>query len=138
MYAPFVLFRLSLRGTDYPEVFEIRGEIVMPFQVFEELNKQREEAGEPLFANPRNAAAGTLKMQNPAVVASRKLDAYFYSLMGDNLPADGHYENLKKASEWGFKISMPHNCAAIWMKFLNTCTNGIWNAIKFRWLLTGW
>lgn len=96
---------LVLRGTDYPEVFEIRGEIVMPFHVFEELNKQREEAGEPLFANPRNAAAGTLKMQNPAIVASRKLDAYFYSLMGDNLPADGHYENLKKASEWGFKIS---------------------------------
>jgi DNA ligase (NAD+) len=96
---------LSLRGSDYPEVFEIRGEILMPFHVFEELNKQREEAGEPLFANPRNAAAGTLKMQNPAIVASRKLDAYFYSLMGDNLPADGHYENLKKAGEWGFKIS---------------------------------
>jgi DNA ligase (NAD+) len=96
---------IVLRGTEYPEVFEIRGEIVMPFQVFEELNKQREEAGEPLFANPRNAASGTLKMQNPAIVASRQLDAYFYSLMGDNLPADGHYENLKKASEWGFKIS---------------------------------
>lgn len=96
---------LSLRGDDYPESFEIRGEIVMPFQVFEELNKQREEAGEPLFANPRNSAAGTLKMQDPSIVASRKLDAYFYSLMGDNLPADGHYENLKKASEWGFKIS---------------------------------
>jgi DNA ligase (NAD+) len=96
---------LVLRGSDFPEVFEIRGEIVMPFQVFEELNKQREEAGEPLFANPRNAASGTLKMQNSAIVSSRQLDAYFYSLMGDNLPADGHYENLKKASEWGFKIS---------------------------------
>jgi len=96
---------LSLRGDDYPESFEIRGEIVMPFQVFEEINKQREEAGEPLFANPRNSAAGTLKMQDPSMVASRKLDAYFYSLMGDKLPADGHYENLKKASEWGFKIS---------------------------------
>jgi DNA ligase (NAD+) len=96
---------LSLRGSGYPEIFEIRGEILMPFQVFEELNKQREEAGEPLFANPRNAAAGTLKMQNPAIVASRKLDACFYSLMGENLPADGHYENLKKAGEWGFKIS---------------------------------
>jgi DNA ligase (NAD+) len=96
---------LVLRGTDYPEVFEIRGEIVLPFHVFEELNKHRGEAGEPLFANPRNAAAGTLKMQNPAIVASRKLDAYFYSLIGDNLPADGHYDNLKKASEWGFKIS---------------------------------
>ncbi|HDR51912.1 MAG TPA: NAD-dependent DNA ligase LigA [Mariniphaga anaerophila] len=96
---------LVLRGKDFPEVFEIRGEIVLPFHVFEELNKQREEAGEPLFANPRNAAAGTLKMQNPAIVAARKLDAWFYSLMGDNLPADGHYENLKKAGEWGFKIS---------------------------------
>lgn len=96
---------LSLRGEGYPESFEIRGEIVMPFQVFEELNKQREEAGEPQFANPRNSAAGTLKMQDPSIVASRKLDAYFYSLMGDNLPADGHYENLKKAGEWGFKIS---------------------------------
>jgi len=77
----------------------------MPFQVFEEINKQREEAGEPLFANPRNSAAGTLKIQDPSIVASRKLDAYFYSLMGDKLPSDGHYENLKKASEWGFKIS---------------------------------
>ncbi len=96
---------LSLRGDDYPESFEIRGEIVMPFHVFEEINKQRKEAGEPLFANPRNSAAGTLKMQDPSIVASRKLDAYFYSLMGDNLPADGHFENLKKASEWGFKIS---------------------------------
>jgi DNA ligase (NAD+) len=96
---------LSLRGEDYPESFEIRGEIVMPFHVFEEINKQREEAGEPLFANPRNSAAGTLKMQDPSIVASRKLDAYFYSLMGDNLPAGGHYENLKKAGEWGFKIS---------------------------------
>ena len=102
---------LSLRGEGYPESFEIRGEIVMPFQVFEELNKQREEAGEPLFANPRNSAAGTLKMQDPSIVASRKLDAYFYSLMGDNLPADGHYENLKKAGEWGFKISeATRNC----------------------------
>ncbi len=96
---------LTLRGSGYPESFEIRGEIVMPFHVFEEINKQREEAGEPLFANPRNSAAGTLKMQNPAIVATRKLDAYFYSLMGDNLPADGHYQNLEKASEWGFKIS---------------------------------
>jgi len=96
---------LTLRGSGYPESFEIRGEIVMPFHVFEELNKQREEAGEPLLANPRNTAAGTLKMLDPSIVASRKLDAYFYSLMGDNLPADGHYENLQKAREWGFKIS---------------------------------
>ncbi len=96
---------LVLRGNDCPEVFEIRGEILMPFNVFEELNTQRKEAGEPLFANPRNAAAGTLKMLNPAVVASRKLDATFYSVMGDNLPVDGHYEMLRKAAEWGFKIS---------------------------------
>jgi DNA ligase (NAD+) len=96
---------LVLRGNDYPEVFEIRGEILMPFKVFEELNNQREEAGEPLFANPRNAAAGTLKMLNPALVASRKLDAVLYSVMGDHLPADGHYEMLRKAADWGFKIS---------------------------------
>ncbi len=96
---------LVLRGSDFPEFFEIRGEIVMPFPVFDELNKQREEAGEPLFANPRNASAGTLKLQNPAIVASRKLDAYFYVLMGDNLPAATHFENLKKAREWGFKVS---------------------------------
>lgn len=96
---------LLLRGNNFPEAFEIRGEIVMPFHVFEELNKQREEAGEPLFANPRNASAGTLKLQNPSVVASRRLDAYFYVLMGDNLPADTHFENLKKAKEWGFKVS---------------------------------
>ncbi|HKL34199.1 MAG TPA: NAD-dependent DNA ligase LigA, partial [Tangfeifania sp.] len=84
---------------------EIRGEIVMPFSVFEELNKQREEAGEALFANPRNAAAGTLKMQDPSVVASRKLDAYFYYIPGENLPVDSHFEMLEKAREWGFKIS---------------------------------
>jgi DNA ligase (NAD+) len=96
---------LSLRGKDYPDSFEIRGEIVMPFHVFEELNLQREEAGESLFANPRNAAAGTLKMQTPSIVASRKLDAYFFSLMGENLPHDGHYQNLQEAAQWGFKIS---------------------------------
>lgn len=96
---------LVLRGHDYPEVFEIRGEILLPFRVFEELNMEREESGELLFANPRNAAAGTLKMLNPAVVASRKLDACFYSVMGDRLPSDGHFETLNKAAEWGFKIS---------------------------------
>jgi len=96
---------LTLRGSGYPESFEIRGEIVMPFSVFEELNKQREEAGEALFANPRNAAAGTLKMQDPSVVASRKLDAYFYYIPGENLPVDSHFEMLEKAREWGFKIS---------------------------------
>ena len=96
---------LKLRGTGFPESFEIRGEIVLPLMVFEELNQQREEAGEPLFANPRNAAAGTLKMQNPSVVSSRKLDAWFFSIMGDKLPEDGHFQNLKKAASWGFKIS---------------------------------
>lgn len=77
----------------------------MPWNVFEELNRERELREEPLFANPRNAASGTLKSQNSAVVASRKLDAYLYYLLGDNLPHDGHYENLQEAAKWGFKIS---------------------------------
>lgn len=96
---------LKLRGKGFPESFEIRGEIVMPLLVFDSINKQREEAGDALFANPRNAAAGTLKMQNPSIVASRKLDAYFFSLMGDMLPEDGHYQNLATARQWGFKVS---------------------------------
>jgi DNA ligase (NAD+) len=96
---------LRLRGTGYPERFEIRGEIVMPFGVFEELNRQREENGEPLFANPRNAASGTLKLQNSSIVASRKLDAYFYALNGDFSLQGTHFGNLQKAREWGFKIS---------------------------------
>ncbi len=96
---------LQLRGDDYPDSFEIRGEILMPWAVFETLNREREEQGEPLFANPRNAAAGTLKSQNSAVVATRGLDAYLYYLLGENLPADNHYENLEKARSWGFKIS---------------------------------
>lgn len=96
---------LQLRGNDYPDSFEIRGEILMPWAVFEALNKEREEQEEPLFANPRNAAAGTLKSQNSAVVAARGLDAYLYYLLGDNLPADTHYENLQRARAWGFKIS---------------------------------
>ncbi len=96
---------LVLQGEGYPDVFEIRGEILMPWTVFEELNREREKNEEPLFANPRNAASGTLKLQNSAIVASRKLDAYLYYLLGENLPADGHYENLKRAEQWGFKIS---------------------------------
>ena len=96
---------LVLKGDNYPEEFEIRGEILMPWDVFEKLNREREAREEPLFANPRNAASGTLKQQNPAVVASRKLDAYLYYLLGDNLPCDGHYENLQEARKWGFKIS---------------------------------
>ena len=90
---------------DYPENFEIRGEIVMPFKVFNALNAELEKAGEPLLANPRNTAAGTLKMKNSSIVASRKLDAYLYYMLGDALPEDGHYQNLQKAKEWGFKIS---------------------------------
>lgn len=96
---------LVLHGEGYPKNFEIRGEILMPWNVFEELNRERELREEPLFANPRNAASGTLKSQNSAVVANRKLDAYLYYLLGDNLPHDGHYENLQEVAKWGFKIS---------------------------------
>lgn len=96
---------LVLHGEGYPKNFEIRGEILMPWNVFEELNRERELREEPLFANPRNAASGTLKSQNSAVVANRKLDAYLYYLLGDNLPHDGHYENLQETAKWGFKIS---------------------------------
>ena len=96
---------LVLQGDDYPDYFEMRGEILMPWNIFEELNKQRELREEPLFANPRNAASGTLKLQNSSEVAFRKLDAYLYYMLGDNLPCDGHYELLKKAESWGFKIS---------------------------------
>ena len=95
---------LILHG-NYPALFEIRGEILMPWEVFEELNKEKEAREEPLFANPRNAASGTLKLQNSAIVASRKLDAYLYYLLGEELPCDGHYENLQAAAGWGFKIS---------------------------------
>ena len=96
---------LVLQGSGYPDSFEIRGEILMPWKVFEELNRERELREEPLFANPRNAASGTLKLQNSAAVASRKLDAFLYYMPGDNLPHDGHYENLQEAAKWGFKIS---------------------------------
>ena len=95
---------LVLHGS-YPESFEIRGEILMPWEVFEELNREKEVREEPLFANPRNAASGTLKLQNSAIVASRKLDAYLYYLLGEELPCDGHYENLQAAAGWGFKTS---------------------------------
>ena len=95
---------LRLKG-DYPPEFEIRGEILLPFSVFEMLNLEREEIGEQPFANPRNAASGTIKLQNSSVVASRKLDAYLYHLLGDNLPDEGHFELLHHASRWGFKIS---------------------------------
>ena len=95
---------LVLHGS-YPESFEIRGEILMPWEVFEELNREKEAREEPRFANPRNAASGTLKLQNSAIVASRKLDAYLYYLLGEELPCDGHYENLQAAAGWGFKTS---------------------------------
>ncbi|WP_410795618.1 NAD-dependent DNA ligase LigA [Parabacteroides sp. FAFU027] len=96
---------LRLIGDNYPDEFEIRGEILMPWSVFDTLNEERERAEEQLFANPRNAAAGTLKLQNPQLVAERKLDAYLYYLLGDNLPSDEHSENLKWAEKWGFKVS---------------------------------
>lgn len=105
---------LKLNGTDYPEKFDIRGEVLLPFAVFAELNQAREEIGEAPFANPRNAASGTLKMQNSSEVAKRKLDAYFYYLLGENLPDDGHYESLQHAKRWGFKISEHiRKCATI-------------------------
>ncbi len=94
---------LKLRG-DYPPEFEIRGEILMPFEVFNRLNQEKAEAGETLFANPRNAAAGTLKLQNSAAVAKRQLDCFLYYLPGEETPADTHYGNLMKAKEWGFHI----------------------------------
>jgi len=96
---------LVLEGADYPREFEIRGEVLMPWTSFERLNAEREAAEEPLFANPRNAASGTLKSLNPAVVAKRQLDAYLYYLLGDSVGGDGHYENLLRAKAWGFKIS---------------------------------
>ena len=97
--------RSSFLVPRYPKEFEIRGEILMPWASFERLNAEREAAEEPLFANPRNAASGTLKSLDSRVVASRQLDAYLYYLLGEQLPAEGHYENLEAARQWGFKIS---------------------------------
>ena len=96
---------LQLNGSGWPQEFEIRGEIVLPWKAFDRLNAEREFNEEPLFANPRNAAAGTLKMQNSAEVARRGLDAVFYYLLGDNLPCDNHYDNMMEARKWGFKVS---------------------------------
>lgn len=90
---------------DYPDAFEIRGEILLPWKQFEVLNKERAFNEEQLFANPRNAAAGTLKLQNSAEVARRGLDAYFYYMLGDNLPCNTHYDNMQRAKEWGFKVA---------------------------------
>ena len=96
---------LRLRGDDWPDYFEIRCEILMPYASFDKINAEREAAGETLFANPRNAAAGTLKQQASAVVARRGLDCTLYQLAGDDLPFTNHWESLQKAREWGFKIS---------------------------------
>lgn len=96
---------LHLRGEDYPALFEIRGEIIMPYASFDRLNREREAQGEPLLANPRNAAAGTLKQQSSQIVARRGLDCTLYQLAGDNLPFATHVENLEAARRWGFKIS---------------------------------
>ena len=96
---------LQLQPGDWPEEFEIRGEILMPWEVFEKLNAERAYNEEPLFANPRNAASGTLKMQDSREVAKRHLDARFYYLLGDNLPFDNHYDNMEAAKRWGFKVS---------------------------------
>lgn len=96
---------LVLRPGNWPEEFEIRGEILMPWKTFDELNAERAYNEEPLFANPRNAASGTLKTQDPREVSRRKLDARFYALLGDNLPFDNHYDNMEAARSWGFKVS---------------------------------
>ncbi len=96
---------LELQGSGWPDFFEIRGEIVLPWAAFDKLNRQRADAGEPMFANPRNAASGTLKLLNHKEVARRGLDAYLYYLLGENLPCDNHYDNMMAARSWGFKVS---------------------------------
>ena len=96
---------LVLAGEGWSREFEIRGEVLMPWNVFEALNEERARNEEPLFANPRNAASGTLKLQDSSVVAKRRLDAYLYFMLGEQLPAEGHFENLQIAAEWGFKVS---------------------------------
>ncbi|MBN2523364.1 MAG: NAD-dependent DNA ligase LigA [Bacteroidales bacterium] len=96
---------LKLRGNDYPDEFEIRGEILLPHEGFQKMNEERISRDEPLFANPRNAASGTLKMQNSSLVAKRPLDCLFYSITGNTLPYQQHFENLMKAKDWGFKIT---------------------------------
>jgi DNA ligase (NAD+) len=117
---------LSLRA-DFPDDFEIRGEIFMPSSVFEKLNNQRAESGEQLFANPRNTASGTLKMQDSKIVSSRGLDSYLYGVYGNQLSADGHFESVQKAGEWGFKIP------SIKDRFIekNQSIEGIMNFIHF-------
>lgn len=96
---------MTLRGSDYPARLEVRGEIFMPHTSFFRLNAEREEIGVEPFANPRNAAAGTLKLLDSRVVAERQLDNFMYSVVGEGLPFDSHYDNIRKLSEWGFKVS---------------------------------
>ena len=112
----------STRG-DIPEEFEIRGEVLMPWQSFERLNAERRDAGEDLFANPRNAASGTLKSKDPKVVSRRGLDAYLYYLLGEDIPATGHYENMESARSWGFQVSRD-------MKLCNTLEE-LWEYINY-------
>ena len=92
-------------GAGWPAHFEIRGEVLMPWQSFERLNLQREAAGDPLFANPRNAASGTLKSKDSRTVAARRLDAYLYYLLGEDIPSHSHYDNMIQARHWGFRVS---------------------------------
>lgn len=105
---------LQLKG-DFPEEFEIRGEVFMPKKVFEQLNKEKEEIGEQLYANARNTASGTLKMQDSAIVAQRKLDSYLYFVLGENLPFSTHFQAIEKAKEWGFKVPLSEK------KFIARC-----------------
>ena len=112
----------STRG-EIPEEFEIRGEVLMPWQSFERLNTERQDAGEDLFANPRNAASGTLKSKDPKVVSRRGLDAYLYYLLGEDIPSTGHYENMESARSWGFQVSRD-------MKLCNTLEE-LWEYINY-------
>lgn len=114
---------LNTSEHDIPEDFEIRGEILMPWQSFDKLNTERQEAGEELFANPRNAASGTLKSKDPKVVSRRGLDAYLYYLLGDDIPSKGHFENMQTARSWGFQVSRD-------MKLCNTLEE-LWEYINY-------
>ena len=108
---------------DIPEEFEIRGEVLMPWQSFERLNDERSRAGEDLFANPRNAASGTLKSKDPKVVSQRGLDAYLYYLLGEDIASTGHYENMESARSWGFQVSKD-------MRLCNTLEE-LWEYISY-------
>ena len=114
---------LASSREDIPEEFEIRGEVLMPWQSFERLNGERSQAGEDLFANPRNAASGTLKSKDPKVVSQRGLDAYLYYLLGEDMPSTGHYENMESARSWGFQVSKD-------MRLCNTLEE-LWEYISY-------